>query len=121
MYETRRDKLLSTAQFARRVALNILIGAALAAFALLVGVLGYHFIAHLPWVDAVLNASMILAGMGEVDPLRTTGGKLFASAYALFSGLVFIGIFAVVVGPFAHRLMHRFHIDDSEGNAKPRG
>lgn len=113
MYERRKEKLLTTAQFARRVAFNVVIAAGLAAIALLIGILGYHFIGHMPWVDATLNAAMILGGMGEVDPLRTSAAKLFASFYALFAGLVFIGVFAVVVGPFAHRLMHRFHMDDT--------
>jgi len=113
-YETRQEKLLPLNQFAWRVAANLGVGLIFAAFALLIGILGYHFIAHLPWVDATLNASMILGGMGEVDPLSTKPAKLFASAYALVAGLVFIGVFTVIVAPFAHRLMHSFHIDAGE-------
>lgn len=83
-----------------------------AALALLAGIAGYHYIAHFPWIDSLLNASMILGGMGPVDPLRSDGAKIFASLYALFSGLLFIGVLAVIVVPFVHRMMHRLHIDE---------
>jgi hypothetical protein len=63
------------------------------------------------WIDATLNASMILGGMGPVNSLNTEGGKLFASAYALFSGVVFIGIMGIILAPFAHRLLHTFHLE----------
>ena len=79
--------------------------------ALAIGVFGYHFIAGLSWVDSLLNASMILGGMGPVDPLRSSAAKIFASCYALFSGLAFVGIAGLMIGPFAHRLLHRFHIE----------
>lgn len=81
------------------------------AFALGLGILGYHFLGKLRWVDSLLNASMILAGMGPVDPLHTTSAKVFASCYALFSGLAFIGIATLLIAPFAHRLLHRVHLD----------
>ncbi len=80
-------------------------------FALGIGVVGYHLIAGLPWIDSLLNASMILGGMGPVDPLHTDAAKLFASFYALFSGLMFIGIASVLVAPFVHRLLHRIHYE----------
>jgi hypothetical protein len=64
----------------------------------------------LSWIDSLLNASMILGGMGPVDPLQSTAAKVFASCYALFSGLAFIGVAGVMLAPFAHRLLHRFHI-----------
>jgi len=83
----------------------------LIAVALAIGICGYHFIARLSWIDSLLNASMILGGMGPVDTLQTTAAKLFASFYALFSGLAFIGIASLLVAPFAHRLLHRFHIE----------
>ena len=84
------------------------------AFGLGIGVLGYHGLAHLSWIDSLLNASMILAGMGPVDPLPTSAAKLFASFYALFSGLAFIGIVSVLLAPFVHRLLHRFHAEVDE-------
>jgi len=79
-----------------------------------VGVVGYHYVARLPWIDALLNASMILTGMGPVDPMPDAKAKLFASFYALFSGVVFLGIASVLVAPFAHRLLHRFHLEGRE-------
>jgi len=66
----------------------------------------------LSWIDSLLNASMILGGMGPVDQLQSNAAKLFASFYALFSGLAFIGIASLMVAPFAHRLLHRFHVDE---------
>ena len=74
--------------------------------------LGYHYLGRLGWVDSILNASMILGGMGPVNILDGDDGKLFSSAYALFSGLFFIGIAALLVAPFAHRLLHQLHMDE---------
>jgi hypothetical protein len=82
------------------------------AVALGVGVVGYHWLGGLPWIDALLNASMILGGMGPVDPMTSPAGKLFASFYALFSGLLFIGVASLVVAPFVHRIMHSLHIEE---------
>lgn len=76
---------------------------------LAIGMLGYHLLAGLSWIDSLLNASMILGGMGPVDRLETDTAKLFASFYALFSGLVFIGVAGLFVAPFAHRILHHFH------------
>ena len=76
------------------------------------GVLGYHFLAGLSWIDALVNASMILGGMGPVDRVETQVGKLFTSFYALFSGLLFIGAASLVLAPFVHRIMHKLHFDE---------
>jgi hypothetical protein len=75
-----------------------------------IGTVGYHTLGALPWIDAFLNASMILGGMGPVDHLDTYGAKVFASLYALVSGLVFIAVTAVTLGPWLHRLLHRLHV-----------
>jgi len=75
-------------------------------------VAGYHWLGGLPWIDALLNASMILGGMGPVDPMTTATGKFFASFYALFSGLLFIGAASIIVAPFVHRIMHQLHMDE---------
>ena len=85
------------------------------------GVAGYHLCAGLPWLDALLNASMILTGMGPVDPTPSVAGKLFASFYALFSGVAFLTIMAIVLGPLVHRFLHRFHLDiaDESSGKKP--
>jgi len=95
---------------------SIAVSSALIAISLGIGVLGYRLTAGLDWVDALLNASMILTGMGPVSQLSSNGAKLFASAYALFSGVIFIASAGVAVGPVAHRFLHRFHVelDDPE-------
>lgn len=114
MYEHRKQPLLSTAKFLKRVARHWLAAFGVLAFGLGGGILGYHYIAGLNWVDSLLNASMILGGMGPVDLLRTTGAKIFASCYALFSGLAFIGVVSVLLAPFVHRLLHRVHAEEGE-------
>jgi len=112
MYERRKHPLLSRAEFRKRVGRHGLVALGVLLFGLGIGVLGYHFFAHLSWVDSLLNASMILAGMGPVDPLPTDAAKIFASCYALFSGLAFIGIVSVLLAPFVHRTLHRFHAEE---------
>jgi len=110
MYESRNHPVLSRRKFAGRVARHLLLALFLIGVALEIGVLGYHFLGGLSWIDSLLNASMILGGMGPVDPLHSSAAKVFASGYALFSGLAFIGIASLIIAPFAHRLLHRFHI-----------
>jgi hypothetical protein len=112
MYEGRNHPLLSRARFARRVTRHILLALFLVAIALGIGVIGYHSLGGLEWIDSLLNASMILGGMGPVDPLHSSAAKIFASFYALFSGLAFVGIASIMVAPFAHRLLHRFHFEE---------
>ena len=111
MYEHRSHPLLSHAKFARRIVRHLLLGVFLIGVALGMGVAGYHYIGDLSWIDSLLNASMILGGMGPVDPLHSTTAKIFASFYALFSGLAFVGIASLMIAPFVHRLLHRFHIE----------
>lgn len=114
MYENRRQRLLPPAQFAKRVFRHFGYAVSAAVIALFAGVAGYHYIAGQSWVDSLLNASMILGGMGPVDPLKTNAAKIFASFYALFSGLVFIGLLGLLLAPFIHRVMHRLHIEESK-------
>ena len=114
MYERRHHPLLSAREFAKRVARHFLLSLLGIAIALGIGVAGYHSIAGLSWIDSLLNASMILGGMGPVDELRTPAAKLFASAYALFAGLVFVALTGLLIAPFLHRFLHRFHLDEDE-------
>lgn len=88
---------------------------------LLIGIAGYHWIAGFGWLDSLLEASMILGGMGPVKELHSSGAKVFASLYALFSGLVFIAVMGFVLGPVAHRLLHSFHLDDKDIQKSGRG
>lgn len=90
------------------------VAATLLIIALGIGVLGYHLTEGLSPLDSLLNASMILGGMGPVNPIVTDGGKLFASFYSLFSGVVFLVVAGIMFGPIAHRVLHRFHADDSD-------
>jgi hypothetical protein len=110
MYEHRSEELLPRPLFAKRVlrhtAAAILVGCG----ALGIGIIGYHVLGGLSWIDSFLNASMILGGMGPVDPLKSSAAKIFAGIYALFSGLLVIGVAGVVFAPFIHRLLHHFHI-----------
>ena len=110
-YEHRKQPLLPFDLFMRRVFNHALLAFALMAASLGVGILGYRLIEGLSWIDAILNASMILGGMGPVNELHTVAGKLFASFYALFSGSVFLVIAGIVVAPVAHRLLHRLHLE----------
>lgn len=111
MFERHHEKLLTPAQFAMRVVRHLGISAGIIAAALAIGVIGYHTFEDMGWIDSLLNASMILGGMGPVDHLNTDAGKIFASIYAMFSGLVFVGAAGLVLGPLLHRMMHRMHAD----------
>lgn len=84
---------------------------------LCLGMVGYRWLEGLSWVDAYLNAAMILGGMGPVTPIHSTAGKLFAGTYALFAGLVFLVAVGVVLAPVIHRAMHRFHLDSDDASS----
>jgi hypothetical protein len=86
----------------------------LTAIALSIGAFGYHATEGLPWLDSFLNASMILSGMGPVDPVKTEAGKIFATCYAIFSGVAFLSIVALFLAPALHRFLHKFHLDVHE-------
>jgi hypothetical protein len=112
MFEHHTDPLLSRHRFVLRVLGFVFLASVLVSVALGLGVLGYHYLGGLSWIDALVNASMILGGMGPVDPIVNDAGKLFASAYALFSGLLFVGAASLVIAPFVHRIMHALHVAD---------
>lgn len=118
MYERRHEPLLPRAEFILRMLNHLWAAIAIVALALFIGIAGYHYLEGLGWVDAILNSSMILGGMGPVDPIKTTAGKLFASAYALFSGIVFLVIVGVLFAPVFHRFLHRFHLEFDEGSSE---
>jgi hypothetical protein len=114
MYEHRTEPLLPPQQFVRRMLEHLAIALGLIAVSLGIGACGYRSTEGMGWLDAVLNASMILAGMGPVDVLHTTAGKLFASGYALFSGVAFLVTVGIVIAPLAHRLLHVLHLETRE-------
>ena len=112
MYEHHREPLISREEYLRRIGRSGGVAFAVVLAALFLGVSGYHWIEGLPWVDSILNAAMILGGMGPVAELHTTAGKLFAAGYALFSGLMFIVVAGILVAPVIHRFLHKFHLED---------
>ena len=119
MFEHKSEPLVPRWAFYARMARSGAIVAGIITFSLFVGSAGYHRLGGLPWIDSLLNASMILAGMGPVDPLKTAAAKLFATFYALYSGVAFLTIMAVLMAPLLHRLLHKFHMEISEDDHKP--
>jgi len=119
MSEHKKQRLAPVHVYHRRLWSNVALGLAIMSLCLLTGVLGYKFtIPELDWYDSLLNASMILSGMGPmIDPSikMTATAKVFASVYALFSGVAFIGTIGILIAPVAHRFFHKLHIQDTEG------
>ena len=113
MYEHHKQPLARKSVFAKRLARNGVIGSLLLLFSLFIGMLGYHFFEGLSWLDSMLNASMILGGMGPVAPLQTIAGKVFASLYALYSGVVLLAAVGILAAPIFHRFLHHFHLAES--------
>jgi len=109
--ERKHQPLLPRAQFISRLLRYILIAFCIVGVSLGIGILGYRWFGDLPWIDALLNASFILTGMGPVDPMKTVSGKLFASGYAIFSGVAFLSTIGVLLTPLVHRFLHRFHVE----------
>jgi hypothetical protein len=111
MYERHNQPLIPRKAFFKRLGGHLLVALLLLVVSLGIGIMGYHGFEKLSWLDSLLNASMILGGMGPVNPILTDGGKIFASLYALFSGVVFLVVAGIVVAPVAHRIMHRMHLE----------
>ena len=107
--------LAPNAVFYRRLVEGAIIGAVIIAVSLAAGMIGYHRLEGLSWLDSFENASMILSGMGPLHQPATAGGKLFAGLYALYSGLAVILIAGIIFGPLVHRFLHRFHLETDEG------
>jgi hypothetical protein len=115
MFENKSSPLLPRRAFIRRLQRCILLGAGISAVTLGIGMCGYHSLEKMPWPDAFANASMILAGMGPLGNLNTTSGKIFAGFYALFCGLIFCTVVAVLLAPIFHRFLHKFHLESGKG------
>ena len=111
MYEHRTDPLLPRVAFYQRIANHLLIAAAFLGAGIIIGVAGFRVTEHYSWIDAFLNTCMLLGGMGQVNPIITSSGKAFAGVFALFAGIIFIGLTAVLVAPFAHRFLHTIHLE----------
>jgi hypothetical protein len=113
-YERHHEKLAPRSVFIKRLVAAEGFALGLIATALIIGIAGYHYIAGFQWLDSLLEASMILGGMGPIKELPNDGAKIFASIYALFSGLIFIGVMGLVLSPVVHRIMHKFHVDEKD-------
>ena len=120
MDEHARAPLLPRRRYLRRLLRNLAVASGLVAGSLGIGTAGYHVFCRLAWIDAFLNAAMILTGMGPVDRIETAAGKIFAALYALFSGVAFLSIAAVLFAPAIHRFLHRFHLDLAAGRESDR-
>jgi len=113
-YEHRSQPVLPRRLFLRRIIFHLLLALSVIVVSLAIGIFGYRFLAGLTWIDALMNAAMILGGMGPVNEISSVAGKLFASFFALYAGVAFLAIAAVLIAPFAHRLLHRLHLEDTD-------
>jgi hypothetical protein len=111
MFEHHKSPLLPRREFFGRLARTTGIGLLVLAGALGMGMVGYRCLEHLSWIDSFANAAMILSGMGPLTPLKEESSKIFAGGYALFSGLAFITTVGFILGPIAHRFLHKFHLE----------
>jgi hypothetical protein len=118
MFEHRRQPLLPRRVFYVRFARGAGMGLIIILGSLSIGMAGYHTFEKMPWIDAFVNAAMILSGMGPVGQIQTNGGKLFAGCYALYSGLALITTIGVVFGPVFHRFLHKFHLEVQDQGKK---
>jgi hypothetical protein len=110
MLESKYEPLAPLSVYRKRIRKSLLTGIGILLGCLAIGVLGYHYTAAVPWLDALHNASMILSGMGPVVEIRTAAGKWFSSFYALFSGVVFITNIGITLSPAIHRFFHKLHV-----------
>ncbi|HET7536709.1 MAG TPA: hypothetical protein VFJ90_09660 [Candidatus Didemnitutus sp.] len=111
MAEARKDQLLPRPELIRRLVRSALAGAGLIVFSLTIGILGYHLIGHLSWIDSFLDAAMILSGMGPLSHLDGTAAKLFAGCYAIYCGIALLTTAGVILAPLVHRSLHKFHLE----------
>jgi hypothetical protein len=119
MFEHHNNKhLLPRKEFYHRVAHHAALGVMVLIGSLGIGMVGYHSFEKMSWVDAFVNAAMILSGMGPVATLQTDGGKIFAGCYAIYSGITLIGILGIIFAPVVHRFLHKFHLEDKELDKK---
>ena len=118
MFEHRTKPLLPRKVYYQRLVRHALLGVIVIIVSLSLGMVGYHTFEKLAWVDAFVNAAMILSGMGPVATLQTDAGKIFAGCYALFSGLTLVAILGIIFAPVVHRFLHKFHLEDEGRDEK---
>lgn len=108
-FEGRHQRPISRAEFTRRMISHGGYAAVVVVGSLALGVAGYTWLAHMSPIDALLNAAMLLGGMGPVGPIEGTAAKLFAAGFALYAGLIFLIVAGLLLAPVFHRVLHRFH------------
>ena len=118
MYEHRTKPLLPRRVYYQRLVRHAAMGIAIILVSLALGMIGYHTLEKLPWIDAFLNSAMILSGMGPVASMQTDAGKLFAGCFALYSGIALVTILAIIFAPVIHRFLHKFHLEDEGRKVK---
>jgi len=118
VFEHYREHLIDRKEFISRLLRHLLFASVILFSSLGIGTVGYQVFGKLPWIDAFLNASMILTGMGPVDHVEADGGKLFSAFYALFSGVAFLTFVGVLFAPIYHRFLHRFHLSIEDEDDK---
>jgi hypothetical protein len=120
MYEHKHAPLLSAAKFQRRLINHAMVAMGIVTGSLAMGVIGFHFLSDLSWIDSLLNAFMLLGGMGPVGELQNwpVAGKIFASIYALYAGIVFLIVAGLLFAPVFHRFLHRFHLELTDKRTK---
>lgn len=111
---TQNPKSMPTPLFIKKVIRNLLMGLFIILISLSLGMTGYHYFEGMSLIDSYVNAAMILSGMGPVSPLKTDGGKIFAGSYALFSGIIFLFVIALVLAPLVHRFLHKLHMEEGK-------
>jgi len=109
-----QQKIIPKSQFIKKFLRNLFLGVLIIFLSLLAGMEGYQYFENMSVVDSYVNAAMILSGMGPVTELKTDGGKIFAGSYALFSGIVFLVIIAIIFAPLVRRFLHTFHMEDTK-------
>lgn len=112
MYERKSEPLAPKSVYYKRVVKNIFVASLVILVSMIIGISGYHYTAYIGWLDSIHNASMILSGMGPVVEIKTAGGKIFSSFYAIFSGIVFISNIGIILAPAAHRIFHKLHLQE---------
>ena len=118
MFEHRGKPLLPRSEFIKRMVFFALLSAGFVTFSLVLGMVGYRILENFSWVDAFVNAAMLMGGMGPVNELHTDAGKIFAGVYSLYCGLVFIIAVGFLVAPVFHRFLHRFHLEMDETTSR---
>ena len=116
MFEHRTEPLLSKQLFRQRLRSHVVIGTEILSGSLLMGTMGFHWLAGQEWIDALLNSSMLLGGMGPVGDIQGVWGKLFATFFSLFAGIVFLAVVAILFAPVFHRFLHKFHLEEHRKN-----